>query len=388
MAGLAAATLLAAEPVWDRFRGPNGSGISEGAPLPAQLSPSKNAIWRVETPPGYSSPVIGAEHVLLTAHEGGNLFTIAIDRKSGKIAWKQPAPKAIAGKLRGPNSPVSPTPATDGRNAYVFFGNFGLVSYDRSGKERWRHELTEINNPYGVGASPILAGDTLVLLCDQDTDSYLLGLDKNTGKQKWKQSRQGVTHGFSTPIVHKPKNEPAQVLVSGSFRLTSYSAATGEPLWWVNGMAWQAKSCPTIAGDTLYVHSWMASLSELGQPEKLDPWEKLLAEFDKDKDGRIAPNEANNEQMKSLFFLFDLNKDKFVDQAEWDMQRQRNEARNGLYAIRQDRAKGDVTPTHVRWRYDRGLGNLPSPLVYRDVVYVLKEGGILTALDPKSGEVI
>lgn len=388
-----ATTLLTAAPnthSWDRFRGPNGTGISEGAKLPAELAPTKNLAWKVETPPGYSSPILTADHVLLTAHEQNNLFTLAINRKTGKISWKTPAPRPLEGKLRGPNSPVSPTPVTDGKSVFIFYGNYGLISYDtRTGKELWHFELAPANNPYGVAASPILAGDTLVLLCDQDTDSFLLGLDKNTGKQKWKQSRPGVTHGFSTPIVHQPKNQPAQILVSGSFRLTSYSAATGEPLWWVDGMAWQAKSCPVIAGDTLYVHSWMASMTELGQPEKLDPWETLAAGFDKNKDNRIEPAEANTEQMKSLFFLFDLNKDNFMDKDEWDMQRRRNEARNGLYAINlAANPKGDVTATQVRWRYDKGLGNLPSPLVYRDIVYALKEGGILTALDPATGQII
>jgi outer membrane protein assembly factor BamB len=383
--GLFAATPAAS---WDRFRGPNGAGVSDASNLPAEIDVEKNLLWKLETPPGYSSPVVGGGLLFFTAHEKGELFTMAVDRISGKAAWKVAAPKSLE-KVKGPNSPVSPTPVTDGTNVYVFFGNFGLVSYDAAGKERWRFELAKPNNPYEVGASPILHKDSLYLILDQDTDSFLLTLDSNTGKEKWRRPRPGVTHSFSTPIVWEPKGQPAQILVSGSFRVTGYQAETGEPVWWAGGMGWQAKTHPVIGPDnTLYIHSWMADLNELGV--KTDPWEQVAAAADADKDGKITAKEslAVSKEMQQLFFLFDLNHDGFVDKEEWQMQRDRNSARNGLYAIKLGGAKGDVTATHVKWRYNKSLGNLPSPLLYRGVLYVLKEGGILTAMNPADGKVL
>lgn len=380
-------------PAWDRFRGPNGGGVIEAKDLPDEIDVAKNLKWKIEMPPGFSSPILWDDRIYLTAHEDGNLFTIAVARSNGKILWKQGAPKNLPGKPKGPNSPVSPTPSADADgNVYAFFANYGLVSYDRTGKERWRHEVPPINNPYVAGASPIVYRDTLIMVVDQDTDSYLLALNARDGKVKWKQARKGVTHSFSTPIIWEPKGgkHPAQVLVSGSFRVTGYDIATGAPLWWASGMAWQAKTHPVIGDDdTLYIHSWMADLNQLGV--KTDPWEKVLEQADTDKDGKLTAKEggALSKELQGLFFLFDLNKDGFLDQEEWQMQRDRNTARNGLYAIRlAPGAKGDLTETHVKWRYDKSLGNLPSPLLYRNVLYVLKEGGILTALNPEDGKVL
>ena len=76
--------------------------------------------------------------------------------RTGAIQWKVEAPKLLGEKPKGPNSPVSPSPVTDGSNIYVFFDNFGLISYDSAGKERWRHEMGPFNLPYGAGTSPVL----------------------------------------------------------------------------------------------------------------------------------------------------------------------------------------------------------------------------------------
>jgi outer membrane protein assembly factor BamB len=386
---LAFCTLAAsAPPAWDRFRGPNGAGVSDATNLPDEIDVGKNLLWKIETPPGFSSPVIANDRLYLTAHEQGNLFTMAIDRNSGKVLWKQAAPKSLDGKPKGPNSPVSPTPVTDGKNVYAFFPNFGLVSYDLAGKERWNFPIEPVNNPYVPGASPILYKDLLLMVVDQDTDSYLLAVQAKDGKVKWKHPRPGVTHSFSTPIVWEPKGQPAQLIVSGSFRVTGYQIQTGEPVWWASGMAWQAKTHPVIGNDTLYIHSWMADLNQLGV--KTDPWEQVLAAVDEDKDGKVNAQEGGkiSKELQGLFFLFDLNHDKFIDAQEWQMQRDRNTARNGLYAIKMAGAKGDVTETHVKWRYDKSLPNLPSPLLYHGILYVLKEGGILTALSPEDGKVL
>jgi outer membrane protein assembly factor BamB len=372
---------------WSQYRGPNGSGVAAGsANPPEELDPAK-ASWKTEIPAGYSSPIVGGGRVFVTAHIKDRLFTIALDRFSGKELWRAEAPNVHHQKANGPNSPASPSPVTDGENVYSFFGDFGLISYTAEGRERWRYALPAFNNPYNPGGSPVLSANTLLLIGDQDTDAFLLAIDTATGKQLWKRPRPGVTHSFSTPIVYEPSNGPAQVLVSGSFRLTSYSVATGEPLWWVSGMAWQAKTHPVIEGDTVFVHSWMASMDEIGSPMFRQTWAETLAENDKNKDGKLSPDEIPAAAMKPLFFLFDLNKDGFLDQAEWDAQRDRNGAENGVYAIKMT-GRGDITKSAVLWRYNKGLGNLPSPLLYQGVLYLLKEGGILTALDPKTGEVL
>lgn len=381
---------LSAE-TWTRFRGPNGSGVAAATNLPAEFGPDKNVIWKTPIPPGYSSPALTEDRLFLTAHEKAKLFTLALDRKDGKLLWKVDAP--ADGIVRGVNTPVSPSPVTDGQNVYVFFETFGLVSYDKDGKERWRLPLGPFNKaPYGMAASPILHKDLVILQADQDTDSFLIAVNAADGKVRWKQERKDVTHGFSTPIVWEPKGQPAQLLVLGSYQLQALSAATGEKLWWINGMAWQAKSLPVLEGDHVYVHSWMADMSGIGLPKDIDPWEAVAEKSDLDKDGKLAQKEIPYEEMRKLMFLFDLNKDRFIDKDEWNVLFLRNQAKNGMYAISLPKsaaeAKGDRTESAVRWRYSKSLPNIPSPILYKDTVFLLKEGGIITSLNAKTGDMV
>lgn len=370
---------------WTRFRGPNGNGVGEAVNLPEKMDPGR-ALWRTPVPPGFSSPVLSSGRVFLTAWEDRKAWTIALDQETGGIAWKTEAPAPLPAKVTGPNSPVSPSPATDGQNLYVFFPHFGLISYDTDGRERWRHPLGPFDNPYGMGASPIVVDGRLILLCDQDRGSFLLAVSTKDGRTLWRTERAQATHSFSTPVVYRPKKGEPEVVVSGAFELSGYSLNDGNKLWWITGMAWQAKSTPVIAGDTAYVNSWMASLSELGHQEVRAGWSETLQAQDKDKDGRIAKEEVPDPTMVNIWFLYDLDKDGFLNQKEWEYILARSAARNGLYAIRLG-GRGDVTRSHVLWRYEKSLPNIPSPLLYREVLYVLKEGGILTALDPKDGSV-
>ena len=109
------------------------------------------------------------------------------------------------GRLENVNGPASPSPVTDGANVYAFFQDFGLIAFTADGKELWRMPLGPFNMFYGFGASPILVDGTLVLPVDQDTGSYLLGVDAKTGKQRYKVDRPGVISGYSTPTVYQPK---------------------------------------------------------------------------------------------------------------------------------------------------------------------------------------
>ena len=112
----------------------------------------------------------------------------------------------MKGRLQNVNGPASPSPVTDGTNVYVFFQDFGMLSYDAAGKERWKLPLGPFNMFYGFGASPILVDDKVILPVDQDNpSSYLIAVDKNSGKLRWKVERPVVISGYSTPIVYQPK---------------------------------------------------------------------------------------------------------------------------------------------------------------------------------------
>jgi outer membrane protein assembly factor BamB len=175
---------------WSQFRGPNGTGVSATTGLPDAFGPSKNVVWKTELPAGHSSPVLTDDRLFVTAHTNDKLLVLCLDRKTGKILWQREAPRAQQGRLQNVNGPASPSPVTDGSNVYVFFQDYGMLSYDRDGKERWKLPLGPFNMFYGFGASPILVDDKVILPVDQDyPTSYLIAVDKNSGKVRWKIER-------------------------------------------------------------------------------------------------------------------------------------------------------------------------------------------------------
>ena len=238
---LAAAPALPAEE-WSQFRGPNGRGVAEATGLPVRFGPAQNVIWKTRLPPGHSSPVLGGERVFLTAFEGDKLLTFCLDRGTGAVVWRREVERGRADRLRKPNSPASPSPVTDGRNVYVFFQDFGLLSYGPDGAERWRVPLGPFNTFYGMGASPILVDDLVVQPCDQDTNSFLLAVESRTGRVRWRTERPDVISGYSTPVVVRTGGGEAQIVVPESFQLSAYSARDGRRLWWVRGLACEMKS--------------------------------------------------------------------------------------------------------------------------------------------------
>src|SRR5882724_7209545 len=153
---------------WPQFRGPGGSGISESANPPIGFGPASNLVWKVPVPSGYSSPVVTGDRIFLTALNDGRLDTLAIHRKDGRVLWRQralPDNQIVSHDPAGP-SPASPTPVTDGKFIYVFFGAVGVIAYDLDGIEQWRYALAKPD--VAAGSSPILVNDKLIIRCDTE----------------------------------------------------------------------------------------------------------------------------------------------------------------------------------------------------------------------------
>src|SRR5262245_27445531 len=363
---------------WPQFRGPNGAGVAEVAHLPVHFGPNKNVFWRTELLPGHSSPVISGDRIFVTAAApgkltdagrqkvvdlGGKLYTLCLDRRTGKILWQREVPRPRLEQYQATNSPASPSPVTDGRSVYVFFGDFGLVSYRLDGKVRWRLPLGPFNNMNGHGSSPILVDDLLVVLCDQDTDWYLLAVDKETGRVRWKTSRPESTRSYSTPAVLRPKDGPVELIVPGSYQLTSYDARTGEKLWWITGMSWQPKSTPLIDGEIIYAH-WWESGGESKQPTQTPTFAETLARFDANGDKKLSAEEfASEPGLQKGFYSIDLGSDGIVDERDWSFYRARRASRNALLAVHPG-GRGDLTgSSSVLWSVQKYLPNVPSPLL-------------------------
>jgi outer membrane protein assembly factor BamB len=372
---------------WSRFRGPNGSGVADTGTLPAEIGPDRNVIWKTELLPGHSSPILSAERIFLTAFEGELLFTYGLDRDTGEVLWRSQAPRAREERIDPRNSPASPSPVTDGDNVYVFFADFGLLSYDLEGNERWRHELGPFNNIYGMGASPILVDDKVILVCDQSTDSYVLALAKRDGSVVWKTDRPEASSGHSTPILWEPEGEPAQLLVPGSFLLTAYSIDTGEKIWWVGGLSFEMKSTPVIHNDLIFVNGYGSPINQPGNHVEMPPFEEALVQYDDDGDGHLSRDEVAGTQAASWYDFIDRHQDGLMNLADWDYFLAALSSTNGMLAIRLG-GQGDMTDESVVWTYHRAVPQLPSPLIYRDVLYMVNDGGIVTSFDAMTGEVL
>ena len=143
------------------------------------------------------------------------------------MLWQREVPRRQKGRLQNVNGPASPSPVTDGASVYVFFQDFGLLAFSADGAELWRLPLGPFSMFYGFGASPILVDDAIILPVDQDGGSYLVSVDKKTGKVRWKVDRPGVISGYSTPTVYEPASGPKQVVIPESFQLSAYSVADG-----------------------------------------------------------------------------------------------------------------------------------------------------------------
>lgn len=371
---------------WTRLRGPNGSGIADGTPLPNEISAQKNVHWKTAIPMGKSSPAITADRIYLTGHENGKLITFALERKTGRLLWRVEAPGHREEKRNKLNDPASPSPVAEGSNVYVFFSGYGLVSYTKDGKERWKVPMGPFTNFHGMGASPVLADGKVIMICDQDQDAYLLAVHQDTGKTEWKVERPEMVHSFSTPVIYKNRRGQTEVVIPGSYQMTSYDVATGKLIWKVQGLTYQVKSVPVIAGDVLYFNGW-APGGEPDQRMDLPDFPAMLKEYDQNKDGELSKDEVPKAMHPGTWDMQDLNKNGLLDGKDWQYYRMRRTSNNSSMAIRLN-GEGDVTKSHVLWTYQKSLPDVPAILHYRNVLYLIRNGGILQTLDPATGAAI
>jgi len=378
------------------------------------FGPEKNVIWKTPLPPGHSSPVLTRDRVFVTAYDkekelgsqppadgakgnarGKNhkLLVICLERQTGKLLWQREVPRTREGRLQNVNNPASPSPVTDGTNVYVFFQEFGLVSYDGAGKERWRLPLGPFNMFYGFGASPILVDDKVILPVDQDSpSSYLMAVDKTSGRVLWKVERPAVISGYSTPIIYQPKQGPKQIVIPESFQLSAYSVADGKRVWWVRGLACEMKSIASSDGEYVYINGWGFPQNQPGEQIITIGFEEAWARYDKNSDKLISKSEvAGTEKMdrmlKDAFEAFDMDRDEKLNAKDWEVFRGMMASENGLLAIRLG-GQGDQTATAIRWRYQRPVPQVPSTLLYKGVLYMVNDSGILLSFDPATGNVI
>lgn len=383
----ACASLLAASD-WSRFRGPNGTGISPDPFLPAELGRDRNVLWKASTLKGNSSPIVFNGRVWITGHEGDERVLLCYDAKSGRLLWRRSVLKARTEVPNPLNGPTTPTPATDGRAIFAFFPDFGLMAYDLDGKEQWRVSLGPFGGIQGMAESPIYVDGNVVLLVDTPEQAYLAAFDAASGRQVWKAGRPiGFLGSYATPSVYQPLEGPAQIVVAGAVELTGYRAKTGERLWWARGVTNAPAALPLIAGDSVYTLEPAGG----GAPA----WSQMLSQFDKNKNGKVDLSEISGDSaydkvMYRIFKSVDKNTgdgDGSVTEEEWNRAFTPENPGGGLVRTRLG-GKGDVTETNVLWRHTKGLPYVTAPLLYKKVLYVIRDGGILSTFDPDTGKVL
>ena len=390
---------------WPQFRGPDGLGIAaNNQAYPSELDVSGNLLWKTPVPKGYSSPCIWGNCIFITAHSGNTLETICIDRQDGRIRWRRSVDAETMEKISNSNSHASPTPACDGKRVYVYFGSFGLLAYDLDGGSLWQKPLPLPDMMHGSASSPLLAGDRVVINCDQKKDPYLMALDCATGAQVWKCDRPVTKTMFNwaTPVLWKHRDK-AELVVLGRRKLIAYDPKDGKERWWVEGLPMETASTPVFTEKAIYAAATTAFTGDPVNAIEIPDYQEVLEQYDSNGDKQLVQTEIPDDfalvyrlgtlsfsGVKKSFPGFDADLDGVLSEKEWKeatgkvslMQARRKDA---FFAVSEG-GEGNVSASHVQWTIHEGVGQVASPLVYEGRAYLVKHGGNVTCFNVVTGE--
>jgi outer membrane protein assembly factor BamB len=267
IAAFCSCAVPAAADNWPGWRGPTGDGVTAETDLPVSWSRTENVCWKVEVKgAGVSAPVVWGDRIFLTASTGrlnDHLHVSCYHRRDGRLLWHTRLFGTAPTDLYPPGGMAVPTPAADGTHLYTLFGTGDLACLDFAGKPVWIRSLAQeygpFRNRWGIGASPVLVGDLLVVQVDHWGQSYLLAVDARTGANRWKTDRKAAVN-WTSPLPLKVKGR-AQLVVAGTETARGYDANTGRELWAVGGMDLQCIPTPVAAGDLVLLTSGLNTLA-------------------------------------------------------------------------------------------------------------------------------
>lgn len=257
--------LLFAQPIaaqqWTRFRGPNGSGQSDAATIPATWS-TKDYNWRVKLPGiGYSSPVIWGSRIFVTSavEEDATRIIRCLDTSDGGLIWKRQF-ESTTHKKSPLNSYAASTPAVDKDHVYLSWTtpeDFTLVALDQQkGEVVWRRKLGPYLTAHGSGASPIVFEGMVIMPNEQMENSSVFAVDRMTGETRWKTDLLVRLGGYATPCIYREDGGPAQlILVSSGLGVTSLDPRTGKENWKLECLSDRVVGSPIIASGLIIAYS-------------------------------------------------------------------------------------------------------------------------------------
>ncbi|MSU64105.1 MAG: serine/threonine protein kinase [Pedosphaera sp.] len=356
--GLLVSNLGTADDNWPRFRGADATGVASDDPrLPVEWSKTNNVVWTTDIPGlGWSSPVVWGNRVFLTTvvsdKDDANVkpkkglylgegrrevpqgvhrwLTCCLDLRTGKVLWTKEAHQGLPKVTRHPKSTyASETPATDGERLYVLFGDLGLYCYDLDGQPLWSQpiEPKKTMADYGAAGSPIVHEGQVIVIYDNQEESFIASFDARTGKQRWRAAREEKST-WATPFVWKHSHR-AEIVTPGKNRIRSYDL-DGKLLWEMNGrMSNLIIPSPFAAHGMLYVTSGYVG----------DPHRPVYA---------IKPGATGDISL----------------------------------------AEGQTTNEFIAWYLPKGGPYNPSAMVHGDYYYTLLDRGMIMAHDARTGRVV
>jgi outer membrane protein assembly factor BamB len=273
---------------WPQFRGPGGAAVSEEKGLPVKWSDTENVRWKAELPGGgVSGPVIAGGRVYVTAASAfrqRRLHVLSFDAATGKKLWERQLAATGSTICNPTTSMAAPTPVTDGKAVYALFATGDLAAFGRDGDLLWYRALVrdypDVTNQVGMAASPVLAGDTLLLPLENAGDSFALGVDVKTGRNRWKAPRRRDIN-WVTPLVTRFHGRTAALFQTAG-DITAYDASNGETLWTYKSGKLGNIPSPAIADDLVIVPgnpSVALRVPEDGKPQVVWKSRKLAAAY-------------------------------------------------------------------------------------------------------------
>ncbi|HZL35371.1 MAG TPA: PQQ-binding-like beta-propeller repeat protein [Tepidisphaeraceae bacterium] len=263
-------SMLASAENWPQFRGPTGQGESSGKALPIIWSSTQNIAWKTPIPgTGWSSPIVWGDRVFVTSatENGASCHVLCVDRKSGKILWDTQVFNQTPTRKEGMNSWATPTPSTDGQKVYAIFGEGGIAAVTFDGKVAWTNLDNHFYSRHGLGASPAIYKDLLIQNFDGSTSDphanellgwqipwdqgYVLALDTDTGKQRWKTFRGKSRIGHTLPRFVEVDGKTQLISTAGDV-VEGLDPETGRKIWWAFNEGETPVPSPVIGDGLLF----------------------------------------------------------------------------------------------------------------------------------------
>ena len=345
IAALVSLALAARPENWPQFRGPTGQGISSEKGLPLHWSAGSNVVWKTAIEgQAWSSPIVWGDRVFVTTtkQNGTKCHVISLDRKSGKIRWDKQVFEQVPLRKEGKNSYATPTPATDGERVFAVFGDGSVAALDFKGEVLWTNREVKFYSRHGLGASPIIYEDLLIMPYDGSNrigeagqypnntpeerlgwqipwdKSFVGALDVKTGRRIWTGKRGMSRIAHATPIILKDNGRTEIVSIAGD-AIQGFDPENGQLIWTAYAQGEGLVPSPVIGDDLIFAASG---------------FEKTT-----------------------------------------------------LRTIRTG-GKGDVTATHIAWEQRKGVPTQPSLIYFKDHVYGITDGGIASCFKAQTGSIV